>query len=428
MKIAVVGSGISGISAAINLHANFEISLFEEMNQIGGHSNSVSVRDIDDKELQVDTGFIVLNDRNYPNFLDFLQKLNVKMKKTDMSFSYTNNTDQIQYSGTKSGLFPPINRMFEVKHWRRLFGIYKYSTIMENYRKNHSIPCKSIGEFLHELHCPQDLIDNYFLPIASAIWSCDRRDSNSILADAYINFFSNHGLLQLNDRPNWYSVEESSRSYLNEFEKKFNGKILNNSKVVKVSEGESNVEILTDKGRKLVFDAVILATHSDTAIDLTRGVLKSQKYEILKQHPYTQSDVILHTDESCLPLNKRYWASWNVMSYEDDNGDQRLQTTYYMNRLQKLESKTNFLVTLNSSTEIHPSKVIYKTKYNHPLLTKTSLENKKDFEMLNAGSRIYFCGAYLGFGFHEDGYLSGKMVSDKVISDLSIYDEKLLSG
>lgn len=428
MKIAIVGSGISGISAAMNLHAKFEISLFEKMHQIGGHSNSIVVNDIEGKEFQIDTGFIVLNDRNYPNFSDFLRQLDVKMKKTDMTFSYTDSNHQIQYAGTKSGLFPPISKLFDVKHWRMLLGIYKYSRILGSYRRKHSIPKKSIGEFLQELGCPPDLINHYFLPIASAIWSCDRRNSDSILADAYINFFSNHGLLQLNDRPKWFSVEGSSRSYLNEFEKKFKGEIFTNSNIVQVSDDENNVEILTDDGRKLIFDAVIIATHSDTAMDLTRKKLSSRKHEILKQHPYTQSDVILHTDESYLPSGRRYWASWNVMSFEGQNGNPSLETTYYMNRLQQLESKTNFLVTLNPSRAISQSKVFYQTKYDHPLLTKTSSENKKDFEMLNTDSKIYFCGAYLGFGFHEDGYLSGKMVSEKVISDLSIFNEKLLSG
>ena len=253
-----------------------------------------------------------------------------------------------------------------------LLGIYKYSSILGSFRRKHSIPKKSIGEFLQELGCNPDLINHYFLPIASAIWSCDRRNSDSILADAYINFFSNHGLLQLNDRPKWFSVEGSSRSYLNEFEKKFKGEIFTNSNIVQVSDDENNVEILTDDGRKLIFDAVIIATHSDTAMDLTRKKLSSRKHEILKQHPYTQSDVILHTDESYLPSGRRYWASWNVMSFEGQNGNPSLETTYYMNRLQQLESKTNFLVTLNPSRAISQSKVFYQTKYDHPLLTKTS--------------------------------------------------------
>ena len=409
--MAVVGAGVSGIAAANYLQDAGEVTLFEKDGRIGGHVNSIATLDEEGDKVNVDTGFIVFNESNYPSFEKFLQMLKVQYKETDMSFSYTNEDSNVLYSGTLSGLVPSITQSFRWSHWKMLYGILKYSRILEKHGRCKELSRIDIESYLLGIGCPETVVRHYFLPLASAIWSCDTTQVKTMEAGAFIRFFSNHGLLQLRNRPTWFTIEGGSDTYLNSFSKFFIGRVVTDCKVVKVRECKREVELYLSDGSVLSYDAVVLATHADTSMRIIEG-LDSERRGILEKHPYVESEVILHTDDGLLPANRRLWASWNVACHRSDEKIDRFQTSYYMNRLQMLSSKTNYFVSLNPLKYPRDSSIIYKTKYRHPRPGQYLTTNMMDAMNLNRISRIYFCGSYLGYGFHEDGFVSGKRVAN----------------
>ena len=388
--------------------------MFESQGEIGGHANTVCVSDKDGRnEWNIDTGFIVLNDKNYPLFTKFLRKLDIRLRPSDMSFSYTNEICNISYAGTRKGLFPRLRKLTDVNHIASLLQIYRYSKLLERSLHEDSLGPLSISEFLAAKGCPQDTIQHYFIPIASAIWSCKRENALIIPAHAYVRFFSNHGLLDIIGKPQWYTVEGGSREYLRRFEKDFRGRIIKNSAITEVVEYDSHVAVRSSTTYNEKFDHVIVATHANTAARIVRN-LPDHKNSILNAQKYTRNSVVLHTDIRLMPPNKNLWASWNVMACPDYIKSYRTYTTYYINRLQRLHSDTSYLVTVNPPIQPQSSSIIFETNYSHPMLTNTSTAKKTDFLSLNEDGRVLFCGAYLGYGFHEDGYKSGKMVAERL--------------
>ena len=347
-KIGIIGGGISGISAAFNLHEYFDITLFEKNAVIGGHSNTITVTDHVNHPHDIDTGFIVYNDRNYPGLTEFFKSMNIERIETEMSFSFVNDNKQIQYAGTLKGLTPTFKSLFSCRHIKLLLGIWRYSRKLEHHRAKFVGARVSIVDALSDIGTPPELIENYFCPIAGAIWSCPVEDVQAIPADTYINFFSNHGLLNLLRRPKWYSIKGGSRRYLDKFQQLFKGTILTNASVEKISENTDSVDVKLSSGELITFDKVIVATHADQALRIVSGVqsLGDQSLKVLKSYRYTRNRVTLHTDTNVLPHNRRLWASWNVRRTKV-SGSEVSETTYYMNRLQRLKSSTNFF---NNST------------------------------------------------------------------------------
>jgi len=408
LKIAVIGAGISGISAAYHLQSKHDVTLMEKANKIGGHANSVAVDDETLSGVNVDTGFIVFNDRNYPLFTKFLHQLGVNFVKTDMSFSYTNLSAKVGYAGTAKGLTPTLSKTFSLHHWLRIKGLYKYSRILSSFEKR-DLPAGNIVECLEEVGCPKDVIENYFIPMASAIWSCDQSASREIPSRAFIDFFLNHGLLGFKDRPNWNTVLGGSQSYLEAFQHSFQGQIKLHQDVNIVLERSSKVVVTTQTGVES-FDCVVIATHADTSLQMLPGIPTAKK-SILLKHKYVENQVVLHNDEKFMPLNERMWASWNVNGEDGGDGTTIFQTSYFMNRLQRLKAENSYIVTVNPIREPETDSILFSAKYKHPLLTQDKRSNGLDFEHLNQGGRIFFCGSYLGYGFHEDGFKSGLEVS-----------------
>ena len=282
MDIGIVGGGISGISAAYHLQDQHKITLFEKEDRLGGHTNSIPASDDEGRQFNIDTGFIVFNDRNYKHFSKFIRKLNIPTVKTDMSFSYTDSSKSIGYAGTSSGLFPNVKSFLNPKHTWRLWNIYKYSKLLATSSDKFSEPGISIYDALKEYKCPDDVIDSYFTPIASAIWSCNQEYSRKIPAKAYINFFQNHGLLSISERPTWFTIKNGSKQYLKKFEETFNGNIKKGNEVVSVTENPSKVEVRCINERAISFDAVILATHADISAKIHTNSPDS-KMEVLNQ-------------------------------------------------------------------------------------------------------------------------------------------------
>ncbi len=408
MKIAVIGAGISGISAAFHLQNGHDVTLIERGNKIGGHANSVTVDDDTLCGTNIDTGFIVFNDRNYPLFNKFLHHFGVGLVKTDMSFSYANINTKVGYAGTLKGLTPTPSKTFSLAHWLRIKRLYKYSRILASFEEG-DLPSTNIVDCLDKIGCPKDVVENYFIPMASAIWSCKPSDSREIPSRAFVDFFLNHGLLGFKHRPKWNTVKGGSQSYLEAFRHSFQGQIKVNQEVNSVLERNSKVFVKT-KSNVEWFDFVVIATHADTCLEILPNISETER-SILLKHRYGENEVVLHTDEKLMPANKRIWASWNVKGGKSENGKTVFQTSYFMNRLQRLKSDHSYIVTVNPSQDPDANSILYSTKYKHPLLTQDKASNGSDFKHLNQGGKIFFCGSYFGYGFHEDGFDSGFKVA-----------------
>ena len=418
LDIAIIGAGISGIAAAHHLQHSHRVTLFEQKSQIGGHANTVRVKDRVGEECDIDTGFIVFNDKNYPLFSDFLSELKVNVKSTDMSFSYTNNLKNISYAGTPESVIQILKNPSRRNDIKTLFNIYRYSKALKKTADDSSLNNISIREHLLKIGCPPDTIEHYFVPIASAIWSCDNMDSGDIPANAYINFFNNHGLLGLFDRPHWYTITGGSKEYINNFKGQFKGDVVTDQEISNVQETDQKVTISCSNHATYDFDKVIMATHADTTLQIVTS-LPTAKSSILESHRYTHNNVFLHTDANLMPNEREVWACWNAISYLGTDDLTKTYVSYFSNRLQKLNTKTQFFITLNPPTLPKDECILYETTYSHPVLAKSSNANKDDFYNLNKNGNILFCGAYLGYGFHEDGVRSGKLVADILLQTIN---------
>jgi len=418
MKIAVIGSGISGISAAFNLQGLHRVTLFEEQDRLGGHTNTVITKDIDRTIRYIDTGFIVFNEKNYPLFNEFLEKLGIDRNPSNMSFSFHDEVNNTCYAGSVGGLFPNKKKIFEYRHWHTLLAIYKYSKKLSN---SHISPSNSdsISEYLRMLGCPNYVIEDYFLPIAAAIWSCSILSASKIPASTYVSFFNNHGLFRVKNRPSWQTISDGSISYIESFKKSFNGRIRLNTKVTHINKGEESSSLTINGNQSEAFDRVIVATHADTAANLVKKDFPNI-HIILKSFKYTKNKVYLHTDRKFMPPMKRAWASWNVIRTHDSNESSATYITYYMNKLQNICSKTNYFVSLNPPKIPQITKTIYSTEYSHPILDKTEKESFRVIQSINSHKAIKFCGAYTGYGFHEDGFRSGQQVADMINAEVMI--------
>ncbi|MBN19343.1 MAG: hypothetical protein CL758_07730 [Chloroflexi bacterium] len=416
MNIGIIGAGISGISTAYNLQNTHNITLIESKSHLGGHSNTINVVDSNSKKLNIDTGFIVMNPKNYPNFNDFLKKLNIQLIKSEMSFSYYNNVNKIQYAGTLRGLFPNLRKLFTINHYKLLYSIVKYSKIMYSDYMSGKIQNKdtTISEYLTSIKCPKYVIENYFYPIAASIWSSPKHQIENYPARSYIQFFYNHGLLRILNREEWFTIKGGSVEYVKKFENQFNGNIIKNTTITNIIKQKNKILVNGENNYKNEFDIIVLSCHADQALSLINAPTKNE-HDILSAFKYTKNNVILHTDTSIMPKNKKTWASWNFISSNDKSNITHESLHYYMNKLQKLDSNENFIVSINPIKQPQREKIIYTTEYTHPILEKEAINIQKELTTLNKQSRILFSGAYFGFGFHEDGYLSGLKTSQEIL-------------
>ena len=416
MNIGIIGAGISGISAAYNLQKQHHITLIESKAYLGGHSNTINVIDSNSKELNIDTGFIVMNPNNYPNFHIFLKELNIQLVKSEMSFSYCNNINKIQYAGTLQGLVPNLRKLFTFNHYKLLYSIFKYSKIMNSDYKSGKLQNKdiSISEYLTSIKCPEYTMQNYFYPIAASIWSSPQHQIENYPARSYIEFFNNHGLLRILNREQWFTIKGGSAEYIKRFENQFNGIITKNTTITNIIKEKDKVIVNGENNYINEFDIIILSCHADQALNLINTPSKYE-YNTLSAFKYTKNNIILHTDTSIMPKNKKIWASWNFISLNDESNNIHESLHYYMNRLQKLDSNKNYIVSVNPIKKPRKESIIYTTEYTHPILGKEAINMQNELTNLNKQSRILFSGAYFGFGFHEDGYLSGLNTSEEIL-------------
>ncbi|MDB6062336.1 MAG: FAD-dependent oxidoreductase [Verrucomicrobiaceae bacterium] len=408
MKIAIIGSGISGLTAAYLLSRRHDITVFEAGAEIGGHTATVDI-DIAGKTYAVDTGFIVYNDWTYPNFIRLMQQLGVQQQDTEMSFSVKCTRTGFEYSGSSlNTLFAQRKNLFNPKFWGMLRDILRFNREAQIDLDSGRIDAAlTLGEYLKKNRYGDYFINRFLVPMGAAIWSASTQAMLEFPLLFFVKFFKNHGLLSVNNHPQWRVLRGGSRSYLKPLTKNFREHIRTSTPVAKIARTDAGVLISSTRCGDELFDQVVIATHSDQALALLADA-SGDEAQILGAIPYKNNDVILHTDASVLPRSKRAWASWNYHLTADSQPQAVL--TYAMNILQGLDAPTTFCVTLNNTDAIDPQKILRRFVYAHPVFTAQGVNAQQRWSEINGVNRTWFCGAYWRNGFHEDGVVSALRV------------------
>jgi predicted NAD/FAD-binding protein len=407
VRIAIVGAGVSGLVAAHLLGREHDITVYEAASYAGGHTNTIRV-DTPNETHAIDTGFIVFNDRNYPNFERLLDRLRVASQPSEMSFSVSDGRGDFEYNGSSpNGLF--ANRRHLVTPWfhRMLADFARFNRAARSLL-HHDGDGPSLGHWLEEQRFSRPFIDRLIVPQASAVWSADPHQMWSFPARFLAEFFDNHGMLSVRDRPRWRTVRGGSARYVEALLAQFGGHLRLGTPVASVTRRPDHVLITPRGSDPERFDEVVLATHSDQALAMLEDA-SDREHQILRAIPYQRNQAVLHTDVRMLPRRRRAWASWNY-HLEDPPGP-LTTVTYHMNRLQALTAEQEFCVTLNRAGEIDPDKVIRTIDYAHPVYTAAGVAAQARVAEISGRNRTHFCGAYWGWGFHEDGVASGLRVA-----------------
>ena len=400
MKIAIIGSGISGNTLAYYLNPHHQITLFESNDRIGGHSHTHHI-DIFNQKVSVDTGFIVFNKKTYPNFLKLLHELKVPYENSAMSFSVKDSQKDFEYNGTS------LNALFAQRKNFMNPRFYKMISEILRFNKSSIILLSSdeeisLGDYLKRERYSDFFKKYYILPMGSAIWSSNIKTMMEFPAKFFIQFFNNHGMLNINDRPQWLTISGGSINYVNKMIEPFRKKIKLNQNIKYVERKKDHIAI-HHKDRIEKFDWVFFACHSDEALKLIKSPGLHEK-NILKAIPYTDNEVVLHYDDHFMPKRKLAWAAWNY--HIDDNANSPASLTYNMNILQNLKTEAPLLVTLNPMQKINKKKIIKTLSYAHPQYSLRSIEAQSKYHLISGANRTSFAGAYWGNGFHEDGVKS----------------------
>ena len=403
MKIAIIGSGISGLTSAYLLNRNHDITVFEANDYIGGHTHTHNIK-IKDKEYAVDTGFIVYNERTYPNFIKLLDTLGVERQLSTMGFSVKSASEEYEYAGESlNSLFAKRSNIFRLGFLRMLYEMYRFGKKSDSTGLGLDVSI-TLGTYLRSENYSNEFIDYFIIPMGAAIWSTPANKVLDMPAYFFIKFFYNHGMLEIINRPKWWVIKDGSSAYIKKIVKGFESKINLSSPIRTVSRLDNGIEIETANSKKpLMFDAVVFATHSDQALGMLKDPTEKEK-DILSSIPYQKNEVLLHTDSSVLPKRKLAWASWNYQL--DSNPESPVVLTYNMNILQSLDCDETFCVTLNDHQSVDKSKVLKKITYHHPLFTVKGIEAQKRKLEISGVNNTYYCGAYWHNGFHEDGVAS----------------------
>ena len=402
MKIAVIGSGISGLSSAYYLSKKNEVDLFEKDNHFGGHSYTFDIKE-KNKKVPVDLGFIVFNKTTYPNLINFFEELKVPYEKSDMSFSVSVKDSNIEYGGTGfNSLFARKNNLFNFNFIKMIYEIISFyksaPVLLKKDLKN-----LTLGNYLDNSKISKYFVNYHIIPMVAAIWSMPFSKARDIPFELFLNFFNNHGLFKLKDRPQWYTVTNRSRNYVSKVLDKINGEYFKNYEIKKIIRSDDNVRIFINTlGEYRDYDHVVLACHADQSLKLIDNPSNEEK-EILNEFTYISNEAYLHTDVDLMPNKINAWSSWNSISKKDLT---KTCVTYWLNKLQNLDTNKNYFLTLNPITEIKDSKIIKKINFTHPYLNNKSFEMQNRLKDLQGKKRVWFSGSYFGYGFHEDGLKS----------------------
>lgn len=415
LKIAIVGTGIAGLTAAYKLHRQHDITVFEAEDRLGGHTATVDVT-VDGHQYAIDTGFIVFNDWTYPHFIELMNELDVRWRESDMSFGVSCQTTGLEYAGVNgrlalyNGLFAQRKNLLSTSYIGMLLDILRFNKQATSDFDNNCIPDLQLQDYVKSLGLSDRFRDYYLVPMASAIWSTPFQRMLEFPVRFMVPFMVRHGLLSVHNRPRWRTLVGGSGAYLAPMSAGFADRVRLSTPVTGIERQADHVKVHTN-GNVEQFDQVILACHSDQSLGLLRDA-SSDEAEVLSAVRYQANDVVLHTDVTVMPDNKRAWASWNYHLTEDRHGLPRV--TYDMNRLMGINSNTQFLVSLNDSDRIDPARILGQFNYAHPVFTRDAAHAQTQWAVINGVQRTWFCGAWWGKGFHEDGVVSALRVTEAI--------------
>lgn len=401
MRIAVIGSGIAGNVAAFRLRDRHDITVYEAAGYVGGHTNTIDVEE-NGRSLAVDTGFIVYNDKTYPNFIRLLEEIGQASKPSEMSFSVHSEDGRVEYKGsTLNGLFARRSNLLRPSFYRMIRDILRFfrEAVSDIQRFGRQM---TLGEYLSARGYGKEFVDDYLVPMTAAIWSAEPEAVLDMPALFLVRFFKNHGLLQLQDRPQWRVIDGGSREYVRRLVAGHEDRIRLNSPVTSITRKEGGVEITSATGGREMYDSVFVACHSDQALALLADPTPEEQ-AVLGAIRYQPNEAVLHTDTSILPGKRRAWSSWNYFVPGDPQD--RVVVSYNMNILQSLQAQQTYVVTLNGSHLVDPATVIRRVQYDHPMYSLETIAAQRRQAELN-NDRTFYCGAYWRNGFHEDGVVS----------------------
>ncbi len=402
MRIAVIGSGISGLSAAHYLSKKNKVDLFEKEDHFGGHSYTIDVKD-NNNHVPVDIGFIVFNFKTYPNFVKFLNDNGIEIEKSNMSFSVSVKETEIEYCGKGLlGIFSNKKNLLNFDFFKMFFEIikfYKKSNNLKNIEEN-----LTLDDFLKREKMSKFFINYHIIPMVSAIWSMPPYEAKQMPLKFFLKFFQNHGLFNLKNRPQWYTIKNRSRTYVKKILETISGEYYKNYRINKISRLSNGVKVYYGGNNEFFdYDKVVIATHADEALSLITDPTPEEK-SILANFKYKNNIAIIHTDETLMPKNKKAWSSWNSSVNKENTSETSI--TYWLNLLQNLKTNKNIFLSLNPFLKIDPKKIISKVKFTHPYYDKEALENQNRLKNIQNKKNLLFCGSYFGYGFHEDGIKS----------------------
>jgi len=413
MKIAVIGSGISGLGVAHFLSKKYQVDLFEKEDHFGGHSYTIEVPGDSLNELvSVDLGFIVFNKLNYPNLVKLFKKLNVPYEKSNMSFSVSVKNSNIEYSGNGlSGLFSNKKNIFNLNFLNMIKEIVMFYNealkMSEADYKN-----QSLGDFLKIKKKSNYFINYHIIPMVASIWSVQPEMAKKMPMDLFLNFFKNHGLFKIKNRPQWYTVTGRSKIYINKILRTISGEYFKNYNIKNVFRNKNSVRLYYGSSNEYFdYDKVVFATHANQALKIINLPTENEK-KILSNFQYKKNFAYLHDDSRLMPKNKNAWSSWNSISIKEDINNNCV--TYWLNKLQNLKTKKNYFLTLNPIVNIERNRIMKKVEFTHPFYDINTIKAQKYLTELQGVNNSWFCGSYFGYGFHEDGLKSAIDVANKL--------------
>ena len=404
MKIAVVGAGISGLSAAYYLSKTHKVDLFEKENQFGGHANTIKVAYKPNKEILIDIGFMVFNKQTYPNLINFFLENKIEIEKSDMSFSVTVESSGLEYCGKGlGGIFSNKKNLFNLKFIKMFFEIISFYKNCEKI-KIEKIKSITLGEYLKEIKISDYFINYHIIPMVSAIWSMPPYEAKQMPLSFFLSFFNNHGLFKIKDRPQWYTVTNRSKTYVDKIIDQISGEHFKNYNINKITRNDLGVKIFYGEDNEFFdYDKVVIATHADEALKIINNPTLDEEL-ILKNFKYRANTAVIHFDESVMPKNKKAWCAWN--SSMDSANNEKTAVTYWINQLQNLKIDRDIFLTINPFKEIPSDKIFKKVAFTHPYYDTEALTNQSNLHKIQNKKNILFCGSYFGYGFHEDGIKS----------------------
>lgn len=415
-RTAIIGTGIAGMGCAHFLHQHTALSVYEQNNYVGGHTNTVTV-DEDGKPVHIDTGFMVFNYKTYPNLCRLFDEINAPVKKTDMSFSVQHLPSGLEYSGSSiNHLFAQRKNIFNLKYIRMLSQIARFNKESVKILNDPRYADYSIGQYIREFNYGEEMLWKYLVPMSSAVWSTPMEQMLDFPAVTLIRFFLNHGFLGLDTQHQWYTLENGSQAYREILIQPFKDNIQVNRKAIKVSRNaDGTVTVQASDGSAETFDRVIIAAHGNQALAMLEQPTNDEQ-RLLSNFKYQYNKAVLHTDSSIMPAAKLAWSSWNY-SIKMQNGKLTPTTIYWMNRLQGVSNNKDYFVSINPHEGLDHKKIIKELDYEHPLFDIPAIKAQAELHKLNQNGPVYFCGSYFKYGFHEDAFTSAVQLCGRLLGE-----------